>query len=50
MCPCFRVKELKEELDNMRARVTAAERKADSMESQRKAAYADKSALQKRVC
>lgn len=48
---CFlRVKELKDEMETLKNRATAAERNAAAMDAQRKAAMAEKSAFVKEVC
>lgn len=43
------MKELKEEMETLKNRATAAERNATSMDAQRKAAVSERSALQKEV-
>ena len=45
----LRVKELKDELESMKNRVTIAERNASSYDAQRKSTLADMVALQKKV-
>lgn len=43
------MKDLKEELETMKNRASAAERNANSFDAQRKAAISDKASLQKEV-
>ena len=45
----FRLKEAREEMETQKNRATAAERTSTAMDAQRKAAVADRAALQKEV-